>query len=74
MTPIQTLPSFEPALQPDHYKTLLPNISYPSRPSSHIPWSGSSAPLLFSVNFIFPSCFATALPFFVPPRKLRVRI
>jgi hypothetical protein len=48
MSPTQALPSFSLALHPDHYKTVLPNISYPSRPSTHIPWSGSSAPLLFS--------------------------
>ena len=46
----QALPSFNVALHPDHYKTVLPNLSYPSRPSTHIPWSGSSAPLVFSVG------------------------
>jgi hypothetical protein len=50
MSPVQTLPSFNLAVHADHYKTVLPNISYPSRPITHIPWSGSSAPLLFSVG------------------------
>jgi len=48
MSPGQALPSFNLALHPDHYKTVLPNLSYPSRPITHIPWSGSSGALLFS--------------------------
>ena len=50
MSPGQALPSFNLALHPDHYKTVLPNLSYPSRPITHISWSGSSGPLLFSVS------------------------
>jgi len=44
----QSLPSFSLTLSTDHYKTVLPNLSYPSRPNAHVPWSGPSAPLLFS--------------------------
>ena len=50
MSPVQVLPSFNQALHPDHYKTVLPNLLYPSRPTADIPWSGSSTPLLFSVS------------------------
>ena len=49
----QVLPSFDLSLQPDHYRTTLPNLSYPSRSNAHISWSGSSAPLLFAVSQIF---------------------
>ena len=73
MSPVQTLPSFNLALHPDHYKTVLPNLSYPSRPSTHIPWSGSSAPLLFSVGqtLFLASCLAAALRFFGPQKTTR---
>jgi hypothetical protein len=66
--PVQSLPSFNFVILPDHYKTVLPNISYPSRPITHIPWSGSSAPLHFSVsqNFIF-FVFCRNLTFFFCP-------
>lgn len=59
----QVLHSFDIALRPGHYKTILPNLSYPSRPNLHIPWSGSSAPLHFSVRLCFFSFFPVALPF-----------
>ena len=62
----QALPSFNIALHPDSYKTTLPNLSYPSRPSRHIPWSGSSAPLVFSVGRTF--FFAKALRCFRPQK------
>ena len=71
--PVQTLPSFNFAVHADHYKTVLPNILYPSRPITHIPWSGSSAPLLFSVsqtNF-FPSCLPQPYFFFCPQKTMR---
>ncbi|PPQ70418.1 hypothetical protein CVT26_013835 [Gymnopilus dilepis] len=32
----------------DHYKTRLPNLTYPSRLYTHVPWSGTSAPLVIS--------------------------
>ena len=68
----QALPSFNIALHPDSYKTTLPNISYPSRPSRHVPWSGSSAPLVFSVGQTFFSIFfCQSLILFSPPRKPR---
>jgi len=44
----QALPSFNLTLRSEHYKTVLPNLSYPSRPNTHVPWSGPSGPLLFS--------------------------
>ena len=73
MSPVQPLPSFNLALYPDHYKTVLPNLSYPSRPITHIPWAGSSAPLLFSVNqSLFFYLRATFLLFFAL-RKPRVQ-
>ena len=50
MSPVQALPSFKLALHPDQYKTVLPNLSYPSRPITDIHWPGSSASLLFSVS------------------------
>ena len=73
MSPGQALPSFNLALHPsDHYKTVLPNLAYPSRPITHIPWCGSSSPLLFSVSqTIFSSCFATGLLFFCPQKTTR---
>ena len=47
----QSLPSLNlVAHRSDHYTTILPNLSYPSRPNAHVPWSGSSAPLLFAVS------------------------
>lgn len=49
----QPLPSFNSALCSDHHKSILPNLSYPSRPNAHIPWSGPSAPLLFAVSQTF---------------------
>ena len=74
MSPVQTLPSFNLALRPDHYKTVLPNLSYPSRPITDIHWSGSSAPLLFSVSqIIYSSCCAAALLSFFAFRKPRVQ-
>ena len=39
--------------RPDYYKTILPNLSYPSRHNVHIPWSGSSAPLPLWVRLCF---------------------
>ncbi|KAF8801460.1 hypothetical protein BYT27DRAFT_7216123 [Phlegmacium glaucopus] len=57
MPPIQhpqLLPSFNLALRADQYRTTLPNLSYPSRPVAHIPWSGSSAPLLFAAYSLRP--------------------
>lgn len=74
MSPNQALPSFNLALHPDHYKTVLPNLSFPSRPSTHIPWSGSSAPLVFSVSQT--SFFLRVLPqsyFFFAFRKPRIQ-
>ena len=70
MSPIQALPSFNLALHPDHhYTTVLPNILYPSRPSAHIPWSGPSAPLVFSVSqtIFFSTCLPQ--PYFFGPQK-----
>jgi hypothetical protein len=59
----QDLHSFNTALHPTHYKTILPNLSYPSRLDLHIPWSGPSAPLLFSVRLcFFSSCSLTFGP------------
>ena len=54
----QVLPSFDLSLQPDHYRTMLPNLSYPSRSNAHIPWFGSSAPFYFAVSqtFFFVFC------------------
>ena len=49
----QALPSIDPGLRPSHYRTILPNLSYPYSPNSHILCSGSSAPLLFSVSQTF---------------------
>ena len=73
MSPIQALPSFNLALHPDHYKTVLPNISFPCRPNTHIPWSGSSAPLVFSVSQTFFFClFCRSLTLFAL-RKPRVQ-
>ena len=69
----QALPSFSLALRSDHYTTVLPNLSYPSRHIAHIPWSGSStAPLLFSVSWTF-SFFPTQPYFFFALRKRRVQ-
>ena len=73
----QTLPSFNFALHlnPDRYKTVLPNLSYPSRPSTHVPWYGSSAPLVFSVSqsyFFFVFCLS--LTFFCPQKTTRPEI
>ena len=66
----QALPSFNIALHPDSYKTTLPNLSYPSRPSRHIPWSGSSAPLVFSVGRTFFSIvFCQSLTLFSLPEN-----
>ena len=76
MSPDQTLPSFNLAVHADHYKTVLPNISYPSRPITHIRWSGSSAPLLFSVSqtqFFFEFVSCRNLYFFFALRKPRAR-
>ena len=53
----QPLPSFDLALHSDHQKTTLPNLSYPYRSNAHIPWSGSSTPLLFVVSQTFLWCF-----------------
>ena len=49
----QTLPSFNLVHPPDHYTITIPNLSYPSRSNAHIAWTGSSAPLLFSVSQTF---------------------
>ncbi|KDR81968.1 hypothetical protein GALMADRAFT_240330 [Galerina marginata CBS 339.88] len=32
----------------DQYKTILTNLSYPSRLHTHVPWAGPSAPLVIS--------------------------
>ena len=73
MSPGQPLPSFNLALHPDHYQTALPNRSYPSQPPiTHIPWSGSSGALLFSVSrtgFLFVFCHD--LTFFCPQKTTR---
>ena len=70
MSPIQALPSFNLALQSGHYRTVLPNLEYPSRPSTHIPWSSSSAPLIFSVSqTLFFFVFYCSLTFFSCPQK-----
>jgi len=58
----QVLHSFNLALRPDHCKTILPNLSYPFRPNLHIPWSGSSAPLLFSKTTRPEMTIATSIP------------
>jgi hypothetical protein len=64
MSPIQSLPSFSRALDSDDYKTILPNITYPSRP---IPCS--SAPLVFSVSqTFFFYVFCRSLTFFLALR------
>ena len=74
MSPIQALPSFTLALHPDHhYTTVLPNISFPSRPSAHIPWSGPSPPLVFSVSQTISSSFLLQPYFFLARRELRVQ-
>jgi len=65
----QPLPSFNVALCPSHYKTVLTNLSYPSRPHSHIPWSRSSAPLSCGQPD-FPLYSSQAYPFW--PQKPRV--
>ena len=49
----QALPSIDPSIQPNYYRTILPNLSYPYCPNSHMLCSGSSAPLLFSVSQTF---------------------
>ena len=48
----QHLPSFKLVLPSGHHKAILPNLSYPSRPHSHI-WSRSLPPLCFAVNLTF---------------------
>ena len=72
MSPVQALPSFSLALRPDHYTTVLPNPSYPSRPITHIPWSGSSRPLLFSVSQTSFFLLVLPQPYFFS-RKRRVQ-
>ena len=57
----QALPSFNLTLRSGHYKTILPNLAYPSRPNTHVSWSGPSGPLLFSVSRTFSSCFVLVL-------------
>ena len=72
MSPDQALPSFNLALHPDHYQTALPNRSYPSRPITHIPWSGCSGALLFSVSqTVFSFVFCHDLTFFGPQKTTR---
>ena len=69
----QALPSIDPGLRPSHYRTILPNLSYPYSPNSHILCSGSSAPLLFSVSQTFLFMFVIRLtPFAL--RKPRVLV
>ncbi|KAF8801859.1 hypothetical protein BYT27DRAFT_7261513 [Phlegmacium glaucopus] len=74
MPPIQhsqLLPSFNLALRPDQHKTILPNFSYPSRPIAHVPWSGSSAPLLFVKTTRPEMTIATVTPNVpVPPTAI----
>lgn len=54
--PAQPLPSFTLASTSGHHKTVLPNLFYPSRPHSHVYWSGSLAPLRFGKNLDVRSC------------------
>ena len=69
----QALPFADLGLRQHHHRTILPNLSYPFRPNSHVPWSWSSAPLLFSVNKTFFFVFCHELtPFALRiPRVLR---
>ncbi|KAF8801890.1 hypothetical protein BYT27DRAFT_7197587 [Phlegmacium glaucopus] len=46
----QPLPSFKLVSSSGHHKAILPNLSYPSRPHSHISWSRSLVPLRFANN------------------------
>ena len=71
MPAAQDLPSFNLAIRPDHYKTTLPNLLYPSRPSAHIRWSGSSAPLVFSVSYSFFFVFFCHIVLLFVPQKTR---
>ena len=67
----QALPSIDPGLRPNYYRTILPNLSYPYCPNSHIFCSGSSAPPLLRQSDFFSSCFVHRLtPFAL--RKPRV--
>ena len=67
--PAQPLPSFTLASTSGHHQTVLPNLFYPSRPHSHVYWSGSLAPLRFgviSLSFVFSvGLELTRTPFFV---------
>ena len=60
MPSTQALPFINPGLQSDYYRTILPNISYPYCPNSHILCSGSLAPLRLhssvSQAFFFMFC------------------
>ena len=72
MSPGQPLPSFNSALNPDQCKTVLPNLSYPHRPITHVPWTGSSRPLRFSVSrTVFFLCVLPQ-PYLFSLRKQRV--
>ena len=64
----QALPSFNITLHPNHCRTVLPNLSYPSRSSTHIPWAGSSAPPVFSVGQTF-FLRVSSRPYVSPPQK-----
>lgn len=46
----QLLPSLQLAQHSDQQRAILSNLSYPSRPNSHICWSRSSVPLRFAVD------------------------
>jgi hypothetical protein len=66
MSPDQRSRSFNLALRPDHYKTVLPKFSYPYQPIAPIPWSGYSGPLLFSVSL---AVRVLPLPYFFCSQK-----
>ena len=73
MSPGQPLPSFNSALNPDQCKTVLPNLSYPHRPITHVPWTGSSRPLRFSVSRTVFFLRVLPQPYLFFLRKQRVR-
>ena len=71
----QPLPSFKSVLHPgpDHYKTVLPNLSFPHRPITHVPWTSSSRPLRFSVSWTVFFLCVLPQPYLFFLRKQRVR-